>query len=268
MFNIFRHQLNQASGLRCNLLFSNRYELLSQRLFFRKNPISIYIWQKRFLMACDRRHLDANSPKEILVKGIYNEAISLSVRSSPFNYVNVGANIGAFDIAVAALIPAVDSGLLFEVNPQTARRLLFNLAINGLLHVYVFTHGVGGTARDVKIPETGSAHSFSLYNTSCSGDCRSYNCRVETMETSLALHPSPPEEWDLLKLDCEGAEFEIIRLSSRHTLRRFRNIVMELHPPPQGEDASSLLAKLAESGFVETPIVSNRNGIRFFQRTE
>ena len=260
--------LNQFSGAADTLCFSNCFELLSQRIFFRRNPITVYEWKKRFHLVCDRRHLDAGSPKEVLARGVYNQAILKSFGFHGFHYVNVGGNVGAFDIAVSALIRSVSSGLLFELNPETSARLHFNLAINGLRHLDVFTHGVGGEARVIDIPETGCAHSFGLYNASGFPGRRTLRCRVETMETSLALHPSPPEEWDLLKLDCEGAEFEIIRLSSRHTLRRFRNIVMELHPPPQGEDASSLLAKLAESGFVETPIVSNRNGIRFFQRTE
>jgi hypothetical protein len=51
---------------------------------------------------------------------------------------------------------------------------------------------------------------------------------------------------DLLKLDCEGAELEILKAAPAKTLSRIRRIRLEWHP---GYDLEELIRLLADGGF-------------------
>jgi hypothetical protein len=52
---------------------------------------------------------------------------------------------------------------------------------------------------------------------------------------------------DLLKLDCEGAEHEILRSASADTLRRIRRVAAEYHEGPQFAHSGRELLELLES---------------------
>jgi FkbM family methyltransferase len=57
---------------------------------------------------------------------------------------------------------------------------------------------------------------------------------------------------EFLKLDCEGAEFEVLRTLDRDTARRIRRLVMEYHTFPdrdKREQAGELIDRLIELGF-------------------
>ena len=71
-----------------------------------------------------------------------------------------------------------------------------------------------------------------------------------TLTTVLRRHDERRQEFDLLKLDCEGAEYEILRESALATLRRFRYIVVKFYPEPAGESVVPAYAKLKAAGFV------------------
>jgi hypothetical protein len=52
---------------------------------------------------------------------------------------------------------------------------------------------------------------------------------------------------DLLKIDCEGGEYEIVRGSRPESWRRVRRVVMERHAVP-GEPWDELRRRLEEAG--------------------
>jgi hypothetical protein len=64
----------------------------------------------------------------------------------------------------------------------------------------------------------------------------------ELLEETKTLHA------DLLKVDCEGCEYDVLLGASRELLARFSNIVCEYHPIDQ-RDRSELVAHLTGNGF-------------------
>ena len=70
-----------------------------------------------------------------------------------------------------------------------------------------------------------------------------------TLETLIAKHGGQLHQFDLLKLDCEQAEYEVIRTTPLSLLRKFHYIIIEFHPEPAGETISAAYAKLKEAGF-------------------
>ncbi len=54
---------------------------------------------------------------------------------------------------------------------------------------------------------------------------------------------------DLLKMNCEGAEFSIILETPKHYLKNINKIAMEYHEQQEGNRIESLASRLQESGF-------------------
>ena len=55
---------------------------------------------------------------------------------------------------------------------------------------------------------------------------------------------------DLVKMDCEGSEYDIVASASGATMSRIDRLVLEYHPAPP-EQVAQLFATLAEAGLVE-----------------
>ena len=184
---------------------------------------------------------------------------------------NIGAHIGTFDIAAASLVKEIPFACSVEMNPRTFTRLNFNLHLNGLAQVTTINAGAGGKNGTAGVRPTGCSLADNLFaNGATAMDGKDdFTVPVLTLATVLEQAGMADREFDLLKVDCEGAEYSIIAESSPSLMRRFANIVMELHPEPAGESADALYRKLADCGFrTDQPpcVPSQEPGIRFWHR--
>lgn len=258
---------NRLSGFWDSLSFSNWPAILSQRLFFSADRITAYLWKKKWWLVCDRNYLDDHSPKEVLARGVYNEGIKASFSGTPFRYVNVGANVGAFDVAVASLIEEIERGVCFELNPRTADRLRFNLSLNRMDYLDVLNVGISDVVGEVVIKETGCAHNFSIFNSDQIAVGDEVKCELRQLSEALAEISPASGEWDLLKLDCEGAEYGILKREGER-LRQFAHILLEIHEPPEGYQRSDISLFLAQVGFQRIMPAQNHEeaAIEFYRR--
>lgn len=263
---------NKLSGFRDNLAFSNRWSVIAQRLFHPGCPVVSYRWKKRWWLVCDTRCQDANAAKEVLARGCYDGFIARSARKGSLSYLNIGAHIGTFDIAVASLVGEVPFGCSVEMNPGTFSRLNFNLHLNGLVQVRTLNAGVGGENGTARVRATGCSLADNLFandGAPASGG-ESFTIPILTLAKVLEQAGAADREFDLLKVDCEGAEYSIIEESAPAVLRRFANVVMELHPPTAGCSVDRLYRKMESSGFTTTgvqPRELTSGELRFWTRT-
>jgi len=158
--------------------------------------------------------------------------------------VDIGAHIGIFSLLAAYACPDVT---VFAFEPQSDNFALLreNVALNPRAHIIPINRAVASDrTRDklYKAPSNTGAHS--LFG--CGGSFET----VESTELRTVLDSLPNKRIDLLKLDCEGAEFDIIRHASIEDLRRIRQIVMEIHETvhTEGYRVEALLGRLAEAG--------------------
>lgn len=264
---------NKLSGLRENLAFSNRWAVIAQRLFRPGCRVVPYCWKKRWWIVCDTRCQDANAVKEVLAGGCYDAFITRSARGGRLSYVNVGAHIGTFDIAVASLVAEVPFACSVEMHPGTFARLNFNLHLNGLSQVRTVNVGVGGEIGTATICTSGSSLAHKL-STAPGGNGAAENgtsVPVLTLAALLDRAAAGDREFDLLKLDCEGAEYAIITEAAPALLRRFAHLVIELHPTADEFAVEHLWRKLASCGFTpdgEKPVAFTAGVLRFWTRNE
>jgi len=262
---------NKLSGFRDSLAFSNRWPLIFQRLLRPHDPIVTYGWRGRWWLVCDARVQDNSAPKEVLANGCYDEWIRRSIRDGSLAYVNVGANIGAFDLAVASAA-AIPFALGIELNPDTFTRLNFNLAINDLRQVVTLNVGLAGRAGTFRFSSSNCSLADSLFAApGAAADPAARAIPLLTLEAALESAGFADREFDLLKLDCEAAEYGIVSTAPIEVLRRFRHVVIELHPVPEGETLGALSSRFEAAGFrAETvlPGAIEQASLHFWKRLE
>jgi len=139
--------------------------------------------------------------------------------------VDIGANIGVF--ALYAACRNAHTVLAYEPNGQAYERLVQNIRANRLEHViFPFRMAVTGQAGEkVRFPVAPSA-----YNAIVTDDEQLAGGAYDWVKTiDLRRIVEPVQRVDVLKLDCEGGEYDILSPAAEEPLRKVRSIRMEYH---------------------------------------
>ena len=162
--------------------------------------------------------------------------------------IDIGANIGVFTLYVAAS-PGTRV-FAYEPVDVTYRQLKENIRVNSLQdRVTTYKLGVTGARerRAITISSEGSPFS-SLF-----GDRRETQ-EIECVGLEDVFEENGIEHCDVLKLDVEGAEFEILYNAPEHILGRVGRICIEYHDQPGRLDltGAALVRFLEARGFQRT----------------
>jgi len=139
--------------------------------------------------------------------------------------VDIGANIGVFAI-YAASTARNTTVYAFEPAKDSFDCLLRNVKLNGVERVvHPFNLGVSAKKEKRKLFLASLSPFHSLYSRSINQEFISINC----ISLNDILEQNKIDRVDVLKVDCEGAEFEILRGLSDGNFRRIKEIRMEYH---------------------------------------
>lgn len=152
--------------------------------------------------------------------------------------VDLGANIGTFSV-LAVLLGATQVHA-YEPHPDNRACLERNLATNKVAG-HVVVHAEAVTDRPGQAHLSGAGPSVHLSGSGVT---------VETVGLDQILEPLPSVAF--LKLDVEGAEYQIIDAATPALLRRVAMIAGEFHPPSRISKWGAMMAKLADYGRLET----------------
>jgi FkbM family methyltransferase len=162
--------------------------------------------------------------------------------------IDVGANFGAFTIAASRKVG--DSGRVFsyEPNPFVFERLQQNIRLNGCRNVTAFNEAVGGQSGDIDL-FIGSKSAFSTTQPEVDGrlSSRSHSTRVPLRAMESAIGMAGPSV-ALLKIDCEGGEYDILDRLTAEAASAVSQVSMEVHHVP-GRSVDSIPQMLAALGF-------------------
>ena len=140
--------------------------------------------------------------------------------------VDIGAHKGFFTCYVASRLP---NAKVFSYEPikTSFAALRKHVLQNKMRNVKVFNFGVAEKAGEREINISNSSTDNSFY-TEIGSDM--IGMTIIKCTTLLAiLRSNKIKSLDLLKLDCEGAEFEILMSSTKTTLDKVKEIRMEYH---------------------------------------
>ncbi len=171
--------------------------------------------------------------------------------SDSWTVVDIGAGLGDFSILAARGYPA---SRVYAYEPFRASFDLLrkNLLLNQVANVQAFSQAIGGQTGqmqlDLSIPEPLQMRSAQAGSPAAARNL----ALVESLSLADALDQNALTVCDLLKLDCEGAEYDILFHASEETLHRVRRIVMEYHDGVTPYSHVHMETFLREHGFVVT----------------
>jgi len=167
--------------------------------------------------------------------------------------IDIGANIGIFAV-YAAKTAAGTTVYAFEPGESSYRTLVENVRLNGLEgRVRAFPLAVAATTgkRTLFLSEHDSYHSLYAH------PAKSRPIEINCISLQEIFDQHQIAVCDLLKLDCEGAEFEILYQTPPEYLRRVKHIRMEYHnhaSHEQNTTIDALLPYLQGQGFAVTRV--------------
>lgn len=162
--------------------------------------------------------------------------------------VDVGANVGSFTVWAALKAPNAKI-LSIEPNPGTFKFLRGNIELNGLQsRVTAMGVAVGPSAGEAMLESV----DHSLGTRLSRGGRGEVPVIVETLPALLA-QAGMGGHIDVLKIDCEGMEYEVLEAVGQEWLRSVGTLMCEYHPE-EGRDVATLDRILRAAGFhVERP---------------
>jgi FkbM family methyltransferase len=179
--------------------------------------------------------------REVMVEEAYRDVLPLLGKKN-IRLVDVGANLGSFTIWMHRTLGVRESHC-FEPEPDSFRLLQFNLFANDCRTAKAVECAVGGVARTIHIAlKESSPGGTSIYHPG-SDPARSRAVPVIAFGEWLR---GIEGDFDLLKVDCEGAEWEILEKTDPQEFARFRVFVAEVHDDPEKKKLVSEFKGLME----------------------
>lgn len=171
--------------------------------------------------------------------------------------IDVGANIGDFTLQAARACPR---GQVFAVEPMSdhIRVIAIQLLLNKIDNVTNLQLALGGHEGEAQMHADGSGSSMAW------GNGRAARVRMTTLPQIMREHGIT--ELALLKLDCEGAEWDILR-AAEAILPKIQRIAMEFHCAG-GWTPEKLADWLRERGFQVRHTTGSWNGLLWAARRE
>jgi FkbM family methyltransferase len=205
-------------------------------------PLATYRLRNGLRFRARPRTLDTAVLKDIFVRRVYARP-GFAIQSGEV-VIDIGAHIGLF-AGYAATSAAGVRVLAFEPCPENFSLLTANLALNGLSNVHAVASAVAASAgsRDLHRSSNPAGHSLHV------AEAGQPSLQVPSVTLEGVMKAHELEHVDLLKIDCEGAEFEILSSSVPEPLARVRRIVMEAHTLDARRTPGWIVGVLKEQGY-------------------
>lgn len=170
---------------------------------------------------------------------------------------DVGANIGCFSMLAAQLVGPSGKVVAIEPEPGNFECLSDNVHRNGFKNVSLIPAALGGKSGTIQL-RTGAKASFSSTLPRVDHRELSETVReVPLMTVEQVLNQSGIDRCHLMKVDCEGAEYDIFLNMPEAVAKRIDQISLETHyidghRPPEMVDR---LKQLGYSVYVDSSLV-------------
>jgi len=191
--------------------------------------------------------MEAWSVKETLIDRFYTK-LGTEIQSD-WLVVDIGAAIGEFTIEASLQLT---NGIVFafEPNPGSINILRQNIRANNLRCVETFNLGVWNEKGEIPLH---FLNNEPLQAVSGVENCANLETGLETSIPVITLEQVVEEivgeKVDLMKLDCEGAEYEILLHQDPKLYSKIDRIIMEYHDLDEQRNHHILKSRLEEFGY-------------------
>jgi FkbM family methyltransferase len=229
--------------MRFSRIIKNPFDLVLQYLGLWGNPYIAYRMSEGGTILGRAASMD---DRDMLLQVFGKEGDYNAYAPKPGDVVlDIGAYIGAFSMRAARSCSRV---IAYEPHPENYRMLVANLHLNGLYgKVTPFRQALSERPGRRALYSGDFFMGFSLYK-----DWRDKSPKkevpVECVTLKEILDSNRLSRVDLLKLDCEGAEYPALMKADSRTLSKIRRIIMEHHVIP-GHPRKDIIRRLIGKGF-------------------
>jgi FkbM family methyltransferase len=191
-----------------------------------------------------RTRMDIWILKETCLDRQYERA-SVEIENG-WNVIDIGAGLGDFAIGVAREHPRC-SIYAYEPFPESFALLKENLNLNRAQNVRPFPYAVGGQVGTAQLRFITSEQ---VQHTTVSDSDRSGSgIEIPSVTLDQIFAELGLEQCHYLKMDCEGAEYEIFFNTGRSTLEKIRHICLEYHDGVTKYSHQDLINFFEKNGF-------------------
>ncbi|MDT4940499.1 MAG: hypothetical protein QOJ34_588 [Pseudonocardiales bacterium] len=170
----------------------------------------------------------------------------------PIQVIDIGGHVGTFACRLTQLHPKA-SVLSCEPSAATASYLRRNAELNGVSdRVTVFQRAVAATTGRAVFHDNGGGSG--LNGLAAAGHASGPTTEVETMAFDDVI-ASAPAAVEAVKIDCEGAEYDLVLGSAPASWESVQRVVIEFHPV-EGHGWPELKEFFAGVGLLEQDKVS------------
>jgi FkbM family methyltransferase len=177
--------------------------------------------------------------------------------------IDIGANVGCFTLLAAHRVGPSGRVIALEPEPETYEQLVRNVARSGYGNVVTKRVAVGGRSGTARFHATKIALYSSMYDSVDGRASVGTPQEVSVVTLAQVMDEVGAARCHYLKIDCEGAEHEILRSLDEATAARLNQITLEPHAL-EGSDPSFLADRLRDLGFEvqEGPLLHARRSAR------
>jgi len=188
--------------------------------------------------------------KEIFMDDLYDiRFLKTHLKPQPV-IVDVGANLGFFALFMASQLPGVQV-FAYEPLPTNFKHLQRHFGLNSGKALVAENKAVAGEKGLLDLHYNPNLNFTALASLRTDfEDTNTSRVTVEAVSLADIFARYQLDQVDLLKLDCEGAEYEILYQCPDPVLQRVKLIAMETHNGAKAdENTQALCAFLEEKGF-------------------
>ena len=141
--------------------------------------------------------------------------------------IDIGAGLGEFSITAAKKCP---NGIVYAYEPfrESFELMQENILLNNVVNTKVYPYAVGGNVGLMHL-KTASGVPV-LYSTAINDSYLGrHDAIVQGTTLDEVFETFHLENCDLIKIDCEGAEYDILFHTSSSTLQKTKRICLEYH---------------------------------------
>lgn len=243
----------RLNGLREIAIFDNRWELLINRLFFRKTTLTVHrLGNLEFIV--EHQAGDANGVRNVIASGMYRELLPKCLWDCDVSVLDLGANAGGFPLLLLSLGICIRKLVCVEMNPRTFQRLEFNVRRNCNCSVTCINAAVCGETRTIPLAFGMGATSDSIYHDSDVVPTQSTRrCSVKGLLFDDIYQEAYQDSdiIDLCKIDVEQAEYEIFLNQGHEALKKCRYLLIEIHNVNSAGKTNALLTEIENLQFIK-----------------
>ena len=136
--------------------------------------------------------------------------------------IDIGAHIGLFTLYASQFCK---NGIIFCFEPveENYSVLLDNIKQNNLKNVKLFKNAVSKSESTITIYHNKDEAAHSMFNST------SYPLKVDSISLKKIMDENSINRCNLIKLDCEGAEYEIIESLPLEYFKKISKMIIEYH---------------------------------------